>query len=63
MDNHWYGFINVDGPNQALLIEFSLASSQYATMLLRELTKSETGSGYQMGLSRSTVPEKRKFTD
>ncbi|KAJ3269926.1 hypothetical protein HDV01_000813 [Terramyces sp. JEL0728] len=36
-----------DGESVAYIVEFSLGTSQYATMALRELLKAETGAGYQ----------------
>lgn len=40
------------GKNLALILEFDLSSSSYATMMIRELTKNETGSSYQAKLSQ-----------
>ena len=37
----------VDGTQQALQLEFTLAPSHYATMLIRELTKMDTSVGAQ----------------
>lgn len=36
-----------DGPNTAIIIEVSLSSGSYATMMLREITKSSTSQKYQ----------------
>ncbi|KAH6573362.1 hypothetical protein BASA60_006085 [Batrachochytrium salamandrivorans] len=40
-----------DGKFTALAIEFTLGTSQYATMALREVTKSETSAGFHTQLS------------
>jgi len=45
----------VAGKYRALLVKFSLPPGTYATMLLRELTKSSTESGYQAQLSKESV--------
>lgn len=50
----------------ALIVEFTLGSSQYATMALRELMKAETGSGSQSALSAASKDEvslKRKHEE
>ena len=44
----------VVGKFRALLVKFSLPPGTYATMLLRELTKSSTESGYQAQLSKES---------
>ncbi|KAI8929683.1 pseudouridine synthase [Entophlyctis helioformis] len=49
-----------DGKKLALVVEFTLGASQYATMALREITKTDTGSRHQTSLSRET---KRKEAD
>uniref|UniRef100_A0A7S3HDG6 TRUD domain-containing protein n=1 Tax=Spumella elongata TaxID=89044 RepID=A0A7S3HDG6_9STRA len=43
------------GKYRALLVKFSLPPGTYATMLLRELTKSSTESGYQAQLSKESI--------
>jgi tRNA pseudouridine13 synthase len=40
-----------EGPLLALALRFTLPPSSYATMLVRELTKSSTSKGFQRGLS------------
>jgi len=44
----------IAGKFRALLVKFSLPPGTYATMLLRELTKSSTESGYQAQLSKES---------
>lgn len=39
------------GDEMGVVVEFTLGSSMYATMAMRELTRSETGSGYQAQMS------------
>ncbi|SRR5260221_13673714 len=43
----------VDGKSIALQIELELGSSVYATMALREVTKTETSSHYQTAMTQS----------
>jgi tRNA pseudouridine13 synthase len=44
---------NKDGDKIAIIVEFTLGSSQYATMALREMTKEETSSSYHSSLSQN----------
>ncbi|KAJ1341241.1 hypothetical protein BSLG_004176 [Batrachochytrium salamandrivorans] len=44
-----------DGKFTALAIEFTLGTSQYATMALREVTKSETSAGFHTQLSSGSA--------
>jgi tRNA pseudouridine13 synthase len=40
------------GDKHALVVRFSLGSAQYATMVLREIMKTETGAAHQSILSK-----------
>jgi tRNA pseudouridine13 synthase len=53
----------IAGDELALLVKFTLKSSQYATMALRELTKCETGSGMQANMSSKANAEKEKVAE
>ena len=39
------------GDKKALVVRFTLGSAQYATMVLREIMKTETGASFQANLS------------
>ena len=41
----------VEGDKKALVVKFTLGSAQYATMVLREIMKTETSSSFQANLS------------
>ena len=43
-----------EGPLRALKLEFSLKSSQYATMVLREVLKIDTSSSFQASLTAAS---------
>jgi len=45
-----------DGRLRALRVSFTLPPSSYATMVLRELFKTETSSAFQANLSKSINP-------
>jgi tRNA pseudouridine13 synthase len=44
----------------AVVVEFTLGSSEYATMVLRELTKMETSAGFQTQLSQKSNDHSKK---
>lgn len=52
----------VEGENAltAVIVEFTLGSSEYATMVLRELTKMETSAGFQTQLSQKSNDHSKK---
>ena len=49
-----------DGKFMALQINLSLGTAAYATMALREVTKTETSSHYQSALTRASEDQKFK---
>lgn len=51
-----------DGKFMALQIELTLGTAAYATMALREVTKTETSSQFQSGLTLVSADQKYKST-
>ena len=49
-----------DGPFMALQIRLQLGTAAYATMALREVTKTETGSHFQSTLTQASDDQKFK---
>lgn len=52
--------INQDGMFLALQIQLTLGTAAYATMALREVTKTETSSHFQTGLTQASEDQKYK---
>ena len=51
-----------DGKFMALQLNLQLGTAAYATMALREVTKTETSSHYQSGLTQASEDQKYKTT-
>lgn len=47
-------YFSLDGSFKSLLIEFSLLPSNYATMVVREITKQDTSSHAQASLCKTS---------
>ena len=54
--------INDEGKFMALQIELTLGTAAYATMALREVTKTETSSYFQSNLTQASEDQKFKAT-
>ena len=54
--------INDEGKFMALQIELTLGTAAYATMALREVTKTETSSYFQSNLTQASDDQKFKAT-
>jgi tRNA pseudouridine13 synthase len=52
-----------DGRFMALQIKLTLGTAAYATMALREITKTETGSHYQSSLTNAAEDQKFRGTE
>lgn len=52
--------VNEDGKFTALQIRLTLGTAAYATMALREVTKTETSSHFQTGLTQASEDQKYK---
>lgn len=52
-----------DGEFVALQVELQLSSSVYATMALREVTKTETSSHFQSGLTQNAEDQAMRGSD
>lgn len=55
-------YIFLDGSFKSLLIEFSLLPSNYATMVVREITKQDTSSHAQASLCKMSRNKRDPFT-
>lgn len=54
--------VDPEGKFMALQVRLQLGTAAYATMALREVTKTETSSHYQMGLTQASEDQKYKST-
>ena len=55
--------VDENGKFVALQIQLTLGTAAYATMALREVTKTETSSHYQSGLTLASEDQKYKNSD
>lgn len=55
--------VGKDGKFMALQVQLTLGTASYATMALREITKADTSSHYQMGLTIASEDQQYRGTE